>query len=90
MYKTEDDFIDEVYAEIRARGSEDFEGACEEGIQRWINAVPGEKKLRELARNMVRTCYATMATVGSSRPIPSVDWFVVQLKLAQKLREDEE
>lgn len=86
MSKTLVEFTDETYAEVRAAGRDEWDWADPEAKQRWIKDVKGEEKLRELALSIVKTCYETMATVGSSRPIPNADWFLAQLKIAQQLK----
>lgn len=88
MPKTREDFLDEVYDERRAKGS-NFDGAIEEGDQRWVNDILCEVELRKLALEMVETCYKTMAAFDSPRPIPSADWFLAQLKKAQELKDED-
>jgi len=85
MSKTLDEFMDDTYAEVRSAGTEDWDWAYPEAKQRWIKDIKGEEKLRELAISMVKTCHETMATLGSPRPIPDVDWFLAQLRIAQQL-----
>ena len=89
--KSREDFMDEACKVLEAnvdpadRGALEYQEAMRDGTRRWVNAVKGEEDIRGLALEMVKTCHKTMATVGSPRPIPSVDWFVEQLKKAKEL-----